>query len=192
VEKPGQETQLYNVHNMDLKLLIALLPAVFMLHDFEEIIFIQPWLNKNKNELALRFPFVGRRIIKIHGKLSTSALSVAVAQMFFLVSIVTYTSLYFGIYQWWWGCFMVFSIHLFGHIFQWLVYGKYVPAVVTSILAMPYCIYTYLQFIERTKMDLFNLVLWTIVGFAIVVPYLLSALYLAQRFEGWKTKYFGA
>jgi hypothetical protein len=39
---------------MDIKLLIALLPFVFMLHDFEEIIMFKPWLEKNRSEVGRR------------------------------------------------------------------------------------------------------------------------------------------
>lgn len=40
----------------EIQILIALLPILFMVHDFEEIIMFEPWLAKNRAELKRRFP----------------------------------------------------------------------------------------------------------------------------------------
>ena len=40
----------------EINILIALLPIIFMIHDFEEIIMFKPWLTKNSTEIKRRFP----------------------------------------------------------------------------------------------------------------------------------------
>ncbi len=137
-----------------MEILILLLPIVFMIHDFEEIIMFKPWLNKNKSEIKERFPkFENFLAKKNYFDLSTSGFSIAVLHEFVLISLVTVLSLFYKSYDWWFGAFAVFSLHLFVHIIQWVIYGKYVPFIVTSMLTLPYCIYTFIVFIEATKMS---------------------------------------
>ena len=106
---------------MDIKLLAALLPVVFMLHDFEEIIIFKPWLEKNRDELKRRFPRIDKTLSKNHDHLSTSAYAVAVLHEFFIITVITYFSLYFGSYHWWFGAFAAFSLHLVVHLLEFRV-----------------------------------------------------------------------
>jgi hypothetical protein len=173
---------------MDIKLLAALLPVVFMLHDFEEIIIFKPWLEKNRDELKRRFPRIDKTLSKNHDHLSTSAYAVAVLHEFFIITVITYFSLYFGSYHWWFGAFAAFSLHLVVHLAQWLIYGRYVPVVLTSILALPYCIYTLAEFLKVTDMTLGQLSLWAILGMALTLASFIPAFFLASRFENWKNQ----
>jgi hypothetical protein len=66
---------------------------------------------------------------------------VAVLHEFLIIALITYGSLFFDLYHWWFAAFAAFSLHLVFHIAQWLIFGKYVPVILTSILALPYCIY---------------------------------------------------
>jgi hypothetical protein len=173
---------------MDIKLLIALLPIVFMLHDFEEIIMFKPWLDKNRGEVGRRFPRIDSILKKNHDQLSTSSFSVAVLHEFLLISIITYLSLYFRAYQWWFGAFAAFSLHLLFHIGQGMVYSRYVPCIITSILALPYCIYTFIAFLKVTDMTVVQLSLWAVLGMIIAVASFFPAFYLASKFEAWKDR----
>ncbi len=171
-----------------MKLFIALLPAVFMIHDFEEIIMFGPWLNKNREEVGRRFPRVGSILRRNHDQLSSSALAVAVMHEFCIITLITYASLYSDTYYWWFGAFAAFSVHLLVHIGQWLVYGKYVPVVVTSFLALPYCLYTFIMFLNFTDMTGGQMLIWTAIGLAITLVSFVPAFYLASRFENWKKR----
>jgi hypothetical protein len=173
---------------MNINLLIALLPLVFMLHDFEEIIMFRPWLEKNRNELRWRFPRIDKTLQKNHDHLSTSAFAVAVLHEFLIIAFITYASLFFNSYHWWFGAFAAFSLHLIIHIAQWIIYGKYVPVVLTSILALPYCAYTFIQFIEITDMTAGQLLFWTMIGVALTLISFVPAFFLASQFENWKSR----
>jgi len=43
--------------------IIWLLPIVFMIHDFEEIIFFKSWMNKNKDYLIEKFPKISKHFL---------------------------------------------------------------------------------------------------------------------------------
>ena len=173
---------------MDIKLLIALLPLIFMLHDFEEIIMFKPWLEKNRDEVRQRFPRLDKILSKNHDHLSTSAFAVAVLNELFIIAFITYISLYFASYHWWFGVFTAFSLHLIIHIAQWLIYGKYVPVIVTSILALPYCFYTFVEFLKVTDMTTGQLLLWTVTGIVLTIASFIPAFFLTTQFENWKNQ----
>ncbi len=172
---------------LHLKFLIAMLPVVFMLHDFEEIIMFKPWLIKNREELKSRFPKFENFLTKrSYFEYSTSAFAVAVMNEFALISLVTFCSLYFDVYDWWFAAFMAYSIHLFVHLGQWIIYRKYVPVIVTTVLTFPYCIYTFCVFINSSMMHNGQMLLWTAIGVGLTILSFFPAFYFASIFEKWK------
>ena len=67
---------------MDFKIIVWLLPIVFMIHDFEEIIFFKSWITKNKDYLSGIIPEFSKRLLFRLEKLSVPAFSLAVAEEF--------------------------------------------------------------------------------------------------------------
>jgi len=176
-----------------LQILIALLPVIFMLHDFEEIIMFVPWLSKERGELKRRFPKFETFLIKRgYFQLSTSGFAIAVFHEFIIVSVITYLSLWFNSYSWWFAAFMAYFLHLFVHIGQWIIFRGYVPVIVTSILTLPYCIYTFKLYLRSTEMNLWQLIFWAIIGIVVAFLSFLPAFYFAAIFEKWKTGKFKA
>ncbi len=172
-----------------INFLIALFPVIFMIHDFEEIIMFEPWLTKNREILKKRFPLIERFFAK-QGffELSTSAFAVAVCYEFLLLSLITFTSLYFQSFNWWFAIFMAYFLHLFLHLIQWVILKKYIPVLLTTILTMPYCFYTAIVFWDTTTMSLSESIVWILVGVLLLVIGVYSALALAIKFEKWKNR----
>ena len=100
---------------MDFKIIVWLLPIVFMIHDFEEIIFFKSWVMKNKEYLSRKFPKLSKRFLVQLENLSVPAFSLAVAEEFVILSIVTVLSVLYDSYLLWLGIFMGFFIHLLVH-----------------------------------------------------------------------------
>lgn len=166
-----------------LFLIVASLPLVFMFHDFEEIIFTKQWIKKNKANLHQRFPKLAARLLLHLEKLSTEAFSLAVAEEFVVLSLVTVYALYSGDYRLWYGLFIAFSVHIIIHIFQWIVYRKYIPCIVTSILVLPYCIYSFLKMSEMEILTFQQKIFWGVSGFVIMVINLILVHKLAAIFD---------
>ena len=135
---------------MDFKIIVWLLPIVFMIHDFEEIIFFKSWIMKNKEYLSEKFPRLSKRLLFRLEKMSVPAFSLAVAEEFVLLSIVTVFSVIYGSYLLWFGIFMGFFIHLVVHLMQWIALRRYIPAIYTSIASLFYCIFS-LNYILKTS-----------------------------------------
>jgi hypothetical protein len=98
-----------------------LLPVVFMLHDFEEIIVLRPWLEREAGYLQQHFPRLATRVLPHFSQLSTSAFALAVAEEFVLLSAVTLFTVEREHYALWAGLVLAFGLHLVFHIVQFAV-----------------------------------------------------------------------
>src|SRR5690554_6383097 len=167
-----------------IDILMALLPIVFMLHDFEEIIMFKPWLAKNRLEIKRRFPKLDNLLDKKQiYNLSTSAFAVAVLHEFILISVAVFISLWCGLFYLWFAAFAAYSIHLLVHFLQWIVWRKYVPVIITSLLTLPYCIYTLLVVLNTIDLQLGLLLLWVLIGIVVTLLSFPSAFYFAFMFN---------
>jgi len=164
-------------------LIIWLLPIVFMIHDFEEIIFFKPWMSKNKDYLAEKFPKMSKRFLPLMENLSTSAFALAVAEEFLLLSLITVGSVLFDNYFLWLAAFMGFFVHLLVHLGQWIILKRYIPAIWTTFFALIYCVYALYKIISNNIFQISEIVLWTIIGFGLVGVNLLFAHKLAEMYD---------
>ena len=88
-----------------------------------------------------------KQILKMKN-VSTSTFALGVAEEFILFVAITYFSLLTDNYGWWLGLLVAFTLHIFLHITQFIVVKRYVPAITTSILVLPYCLFTLVKFIN--------------------------------------------
>lgn len=123
--------------------IIWLFPILFMIHDFEEIIFIKEWNKKSYYKDLKVKPF--------KDFISTASFSLAVAQEFLFFSLVTYVSYITDSYFLWFGLFSGITIHFIVHSIMSIVIKKYHPGLLTSILLAP--IGVYLLYISATSME---------------------------------------
>lgn len=159
--------------------IIWLLPIVFLLHDFEEIIFIEWWVKKNKLLLIKNYP----RIAKVYTKFSTASFAFAVCEEFIILILITLGSIIFSWYYLWFGALVGFFIHLVMHIVQWIVFKKYIPAIATTIPAIIYSIYAIYYIYTNSTMEIFPLIIWSVLGIIIVFINLVFVHKLAGRFD---------
>lgn len=164
-------------------IIIWLLPIVFMIHDFEEIIFFKPWINNNKNYLTEKFPQISKRFLPRMENLSTPAFVLAVAEEFLLLSLITVGSVFSDNYFLWLAAFMGFFVHLLLHMGQWIILKWYIPGIYTTFFALIYCIYALYEIVSNNVFQISEIVLWTIIGFGLVGVNLLFAHKLAEMYD---------
>lgn len=76
-----------------VELIMMLLPIVFMVHEYEEIIMFKNWLSNNRNELKRRFPKFEQFLARGgHFDYSTATFAVGTAHEFLLISIVSFSA----------------------------------------------------------------------------------------------------
>jgi hypothetical protein len=138
--------------------------------------------------LADRFPKLSKYTLNKIGDISASAFALAVFEEYMIVILITISAVYFDFYGLWTGMFIAFSIHLVIHIMQWLIIRKYVPFIVSSVLCLPYCIYTFETLMTMKATDCQTLVFWTATGIVATVLNLLLAHRIAILFDKYRLK----
>jgi len=83
---------------------------------------------------------------------------------------------------------MGFSIHIIIHIIQWMFYKRYFPAIVTSFLVLPYCIYGFMEYINNETYKIEWIIVCSIIGIVGVVLNLKLIHHLGEKFSIWETE----
>jgi hypothetical protein len=167
----------------DFSTIVWLFPIVFMLHEFEEIIFLKPWVRENSDYLQKWVPKPARRLLSHLAKLSVPAFTVAVAEEFILLSVITIVSIMFDSYLLWLGVFMGFFVHLLIHSVQWIILRRYIPVIITTFISLIYCGFSLAYILEKGIFQITEAILWTVIGFIIIAINLLFAHKLAEWFD---------
>ena len=170
-------------------IIVTLLPIIFMIHEFEEILFLKYWVNKDKNYLHNKFPKIGPKIFLQYSKFTIAGLVLAISEEFVVISLLTYIAIIMHNYYIWFSVFMGFSIHLIIHIIGGLFYKKYCFGFVTSILVLPYCIYGFFEYINNETYKVIWIIIGpiiAIVGFLINLKFVMH--YFGEKFSIWETE----
>jgi hypothetical protein len=174
---------------MNTETIIWLLLVVFMVHDFEEIIMMSPWIRKNKVDLLARFPRLAPRLLQLTGDLSTSAFALAVAIIFISLAMFTVLTVQFRLYALWCGLLLVFSIHFIMHIAQWVILRRYVPVIITSLLSVGYCVFAFWHMITIVQVPLKDIFMGLIPAVLLVIILFPLSTRLAKSFDRWLAGY---
>ena len=163
---------------------IWLFPILFVFHDFEEIIGCKLWVTKNGAAITLRFP----KIAFIFNNFSTEGFALAVAEELVLILIIcglTFTGIrVFNLL--WLGTFIAFTLHMVVHIGQAIVLRKYIPAVATSILLLPVCVWIAIECVREIDGSAVEIVAYSFVAAIAVGANLFLAHWFARKFNEWQ------
>ena len=102
-----------------------LFPALFMLHELEEIIWMPSFVEK------LSTHFSDNRILSYY---TPFAFNFIVLEQFLILMTSLYLSYQFNNYSIYASIIIAYIYHVFGHLIQTIVIRKYVPGLLTGIL----------------------------------------------------------
>lgn len=119
-------------------LLLWLLPAVFVLHDAEEALFLPGWLRRNRALLERRFQRIPRRLRRHFDGITTQKFAFMAAEELALLIAVTACAALTGDVRPWLALFLAFGLHLLVHLAQWAAAGRYLPAAATALAGLVY------------------------------------------------------
>ena len=141
--------------------------VLFMIHEFEEIIFIKKFIEKNKvvkymkNELFLK---------KKANYPSTETISLMITEEFIILSTLLFIASEFSMYEIVLSLFIVYIVHLLPHIYDALRYRKFSPGSRTSFIIFPLGILIIWNIILNKKIHLVILILCVIIiGFFMIL-----------------------
>ena len=151
--------------------MVWLFPALFLIHDLEEIVGLKSWIERNGKAVGERFP----RFAPMFRGYTTERMVKAVAEEYALCLLLT-TLASTGklpMLLLWYGAFVAYTFHLVVHIVQSLVLSMYVPAVATSVLLLPISLWLMYKQSYVLGISLSDSLLYCILGFALVALNLL-------------------
>ena len=109
-----------------------LFPALFMLHELEEII----WMPSFVKKLSTHFP--DNRILSYYTPFTFNAI---VLEQFLILLLSLFISYWFNNYTIYATIVIAYIYHVFGHLIQTVVIRKYVPGLLTGILTSLFSLY---------------------------------------------------
>jgi hypothetical protein len=159
---------------VDTLSLIWLFPVAFMLHDFEEVVLWEAWMAKNGPELKRRVPAVLAAQVDGFISKSTAQVSVGVCLIFMVTVLASFLAAQFREF----GVFLLtggmFFVHGFGHVGQVIVFKRYVPGVITSVLlVIPYGFIMFTRLTSEGIVGLPSLLGYLVLGAVVVAPFIL-------------------
>ena len=117
---------------MTLTQFYFLFPALFMLHELEEII----WMPSFVKKLSAQFPDI--RFLSYYTPLTFNAI---VMEQLLLLMITLYLSYQSNNYTIYTTIVIAYIYHVFGHLIQTIVIRKYVPGLLTGIFTSLFSLY---------------------------------------------------
>lgn len=123
---------------MKAETLTYLIMVLFLIHEFEEMIMISPWVRRQiyqGSERTRKHYFVQR-----FAGASQAVIVFMISIEFIVLSVVTAISLITDWYSLMIGFLIPYVLHLIGHVTEWFVYRSYTPSLVTSVLTLLPCI----------------------------------------------------
>ena len=102
-----------------------LFPALFMLHELEEIV----WMPSFVKKISIQYP--NNRILSYYTPFAFNAI---VLEQFLILMTSLYLSYQFNNYSIYASIIIAYIYHVFGHLIQTIVIRKYVPGLLTGIL----------------------------------------------------------
>jgi len=162
-------------------LVLWLLPLSFVVHDLEEIITWNGWIQKNHRLLEVIKSKNGfTRYLISH--ISSKGIQMAWAALFELCIILFFTlwaqvlpTVFYGI-QIYTIILLSMFFHVFSHVGQLILFRKYTPGVVTAVLiVLPNMLYILNRIIAIYHFPISTLFFLSVLGILLFLPVVLSA-----------------
>ncbi len=144
---------------MTIETLVWLLPIIFIVHDFEEIILIKSWKEKNQDIFSAPAGFKPYEHFR-----SPDSFSVAVLEELILLIAISFFTVLTQNYLVWIGAFFAVTFHFIPHFIFCFRIKRFVPGAFTALLAMPFSIWILLEIIGSTHYSAVQLTLAFVLG----------------------------
>lgn len=126
-----------------------LFPALFMLHELEEIV----WMPSFFKKISIQYP--NNRILSYYTPFSFNAI---VLEQFLIILLSLFLSYQFNNYTIYETIVIAYVYHVFGHLIQTIILRKYVPGLLTGILTS---LFSIISLKNEIPIDLYGYSLFT-------------------------------
>lgn len=138
-------------------------PALFMLHELEEIV----WMPSFVKKISIQYP--NNRILSYY---TPFAFNFIVLEQFLILMTSLYLSYQFNNYTIYATIIIAYIFHVFGHLIQTVVIRKYVPGLLTGILTSLFSI-TFLKIESSVKLYGYSFLTLLVIVLNLVVSFMI-------------------
>lgn len=141
--------------NISLATLMWLFPITFMIHDFEEILFVERWFKKNYSTTIHKIPDFFKETFEQMSTITAAQFTLPVAFQFFIYIVSTYLAVEHQYYSMFLGFNFILLLHVFMHVGQSLLLGVYALGLGTALtVTFPYSVYLFYRLIDEGVVEL--------------------------------------
>jgi hypothetical protein len=142
----------------------------FMIHDFEEMIFVEAWFKRNFNKVKNRVPNPMRKTFQDMSQITAAQFSIPVFFQLIIYIGATYLAVEHGFYGPFVGFNVLIFLHVFMHIGQSIVIRTYALGVGTAVfVTLPYSLYLFHRLLADNVIEWGDLITSLPYGILIVV-----------------------
>lgn len=136
--------------HISIETLIWLFPITFMLHDFEEIIFVEAWFKKNYQKVLPRIPKEMKSTFEELASATSARFSIPVFLQFIVYLVASFIAVELKIYGLLLGVNVILFLHVFMHVGQSLFLGAYALGVGSAVfVTFPYSLYLFYRLLSE-------------------------------------------
>lgn len=155
--------------------------AVFIIHDLEEIIWIEPWFKKHYSKVSYTIPPTFQSMLHSMASITSSQFAVAVGIEFVLFIPITFLAAEYHQFLIFIGVNSIFFLHVFTHVGQSLYTKIITPGVITAFfIVLPYTVYLFYRLLHEGLID-WNLILFSIPIGLMIIPVVLVGHFIGKR-----------
>jgi hypothetical protein len=129
---------------MSLDLIVWISVALFLVHEFEEIICIRPWLAKHRDD-----PRARRQVFWSFRGTSTSVIAAMIFEEYVLFAAIAFAVVVIEQPAVVAGLLIPYTLHLVSHVAEAVRLRMRTPSVLSSVLTLPWCLYAIVQLIRQ-------------------------------------------
>ncbi|TXC92813.1 HXXEE domain-containing protein [Metabacillus litoralis] len=145
--------------HISLESLLWLFPLSFLLHDFEEIIFVEAWFKINKEKVAHRIPATFQKTFQDMSTTTAAQFSIPVFFQLVLYIIATYLAVEQHFYYMFVGFNLILFLHVFIHLGQSIFLRVYALGAGTALcITLPYSFYLFYRLLTENLISMIDLV----------------------------------
>jgi hypothetical protein len=173
-----------------MSFIVWMLPIIFMLHDFEEIIMVEAWGNRYRKAINTAWPQKKPFGLNYVHNYQTPTFSIAVEIVFLFFSLVSLFSVIFQNYFLWFGAFLGVTIHLvFVHMLICIRFKHYVPGVITSIIFLLPSVWFLYNAKQILHYNVNTILLACLLGIILIIALLPTLHKLMVSLSKWLSRY---
>ncbi len=167
---------------MSAALLSFIAIVLFMIHEFEEIIWVVPWITKHANN-----PAFANEMFML-GKAScpsSETMALLILEEFVLASFILLIGILLKKPEIVAAITIGHTLHLFSHLSELFRFQTWVPGTITAVLTVPILLIVLYIFFKTNPINWLQLSIWTIIILVVLLANLSWLHSQAQNVERW-------